>query len=184
MPVNVRCDLDPAPSFAMPSSASRCGSRTTWPRSSALPKTESKAPSPSSRTQGQVDRQVAGSGLEFQQTGGGVAGGARAMRTASSIPPPGQSSTATVRPRPRGSQAAVVRGRVPRRDWDGLLAGGGSSAPIGRRRGRSGRVRGLEQAQVREDLAHHGRVLHGCDELQPAATAWAGEHIEIEHAAH
>jgi len=34
---------------------------------------------------------------------------------------------------------------------------------------------------MREDLAHHGRVLHGCDELQSAATAWAGEHIEIEH---
>ena len=37
---------------------------------------------------------------------------------------------------------------------------------------------------MREDLAHHGRVLHGCDEAQPAATAWAGEDIEIERAAH
>ena len=122
--------------------------------------------------------------------GGGVAGGARAMRTAAAIPQPGQSSTAIVRRRPRGSHATVFRGRVPRRDWDGLLTGGGSSgssgssAQGGRRWGRSRRVRGVEQAQVREDRAHHGRVLHRGDAPQAAATARAGEDIEIEHAAH
>ena len=42
----------------------------------------------------------------------------------------------------------------------------------------------MEQAQVREDLAHHGRGLHRGDEPQPTATARAGEDIEIEHAAH
>ena len=42
----------------------------------------------------------------------------------------------------------------------------------------------MEQAQVREDRAHHGRVLHRGDEPPPAATARAGEDIEIEHAAH
>jgi hypothetical protein len=42
----------------------------------------------------------------------------------------------------------------------------------------------VEQAQVREDGADHGRVLHRGDAPQPAATAWAGEDIEIEYAAH
>ena len=42
----------------------------------------------------------------------------------------------------------------------------------------------MEQTQVREDGADHGRVLHRGDAPQPAATAWAGEDIEIEHAAH
>jgi hypothetical protein len=109
------------------------------------------------------------------------------MRTAASIPPPGPSSTAIVRQRPRGSHATVVRGRVRRRDGDGLLTGGGrrgSRAQGGRRRGRSGRVRGVEQAPAGEDRAHHGRVLHRGDAPQPAATAGAGEDIEIEHAAH
>jgi hypothetical protein len=62
--------------------------------------------------------------------------------------------------------------------------GGGGDAQVGRRRGWPRRVRRVEQAQVREDLAHHGRVLHRGDEPQPTATARAGEDIEIEHAAH
>jgi len=74
-----------------------------------------------------------------------------------------------------GVKAAVFRGRVRRRDWDGLLMGGGGSAQVGRRRGRSRRVRRVKQAQVREDRAHDGRVLHRGDAPQPAATARAGE---------
>jgi hypothetical protein len=62
--------------------------------------------------------------------------------------------------------------------------GGGGSAQVGGGRGPPRRVRRVEQAQVREDLAHHGRVRHRGDEPQPAATARAGEDIEIEHAAH
>jgi len=42
----------------------------------------------------------------------------------------------------------------------------------------------VEQTQVGEDGAHHGRVLHRGDAPQPTATARAGEDIEIEHAAH
>jgi predicted dehydrogenase len=112
-----------------------------------------------------------------------VAGAERATQPASPIPQPGQPSTAIVRRRPRGSQEASCRGRVQRRDWDGLLMGGGGSAQVGGGRGRPRRVRRVEQAQVREDLAHHGRVLHRGDEPQPAATARAGEDIEIEHGA-
>ena len=37
---------------------------------------------------------------------------------------------------------------------------------------------------MREDRAHHGRVLDGGEDAQPAATARAGEDIEIEHAGH
>ena len=37
---------------------------------------------------------------------------------------------------------------------------------------------------MREDRAHHGRVLDGGEDAQPAATARAGEDIEIEHAVH
>ena len=36
-----------------------------------------------------------------------------------------------LRPRPAGSQTAVCRGGVQRRDWNGLLTGGGSSAQVG-----------------------------------------------------
>jgi hypothetical protein len=57
-------------------------------------------------------------------------------------------------------------------------------AQVGGGRGRPRRVRRVEQTQVREDLAHHGRVLHGGDEPPPAATARAGEDIESEHAAY
>jgi len=60
--------------------------------------------------------------------------------------------------------------------------GGGGSAQVGGGRGRPRRVRRVEQAQGREDRAHHGRVLHRGDEPPPAATARAGEDIEIEHA--
>jgi hypothetical protein len=38
----------------------------------------------------------------------------------------------------------------------------------------------VEQAQVRENPAHHGWGLHGGDAPQPAATARAGEGIEID----
>jgi hypothetical protein len=37
---------------------------------------------------------------------------------------------------------------------------------------------------VGEDGLHRERILHGGDDLQPAATAGTGEYIEIEHAAH
>ena len=47
--------------------------------------------------------------------------------------------------------------------------GGGGNAQGGRRRGRPGGVRRVEQAQGREDFAHHGRVLHRGDAPQPAA---------------
>ena len=39
-------------------------------------------------------------------------------------------------------------------------------------------------ADVGEDGPHDGRVLHGGDDPQPAATAGTGEDIEVEHAAH
>jgi len=48
--------------------------------------------------------------------------------------------------------------------------GGGGSAQVGGGRGRPRRVRRVEQAQVREDLTHHGRVLHRDDEPQPTAS--------------
>jgi hypothetical protein len=115
---------------------------------------------------------------------GGVAGAERATRTASLIPPPGQSSTAILRRRPRGSQDASCRGRVQPRDWDRLRMGGGGSAQVGRRRGRPRRVRWVEQAPGREDLADHGRVLHRGDEPQPAAAARACEHVDPEGPAH
>jgi len=35
---------------------------------------------------------------------------------------------------------------------------------------------------VREDRAHHGRVLQRGDEPQPAAAAWAREHVDPEGA--
>jgi hypothetical protein len=95
---------------------------------------------------------------------GGVAGAERSARSASVIPPPGQSSAAILRRRPRGSQDASCRGRVHPRDSDGLLMGGDGRAQVGRRRGRPRRVRRVEQAQGREDLADHGRVLHRGDE--------------------
>ena len=60
-------------------------------------------------------------------------------------PPPGQSSAAILRRRPRGRQDASCTGRVPPRDWDGFLGGGGGRAQVGQRRGRSR----VEQAQVR-----------------------------------
>ena len=62
--------------------------------------------------------------------------------------------------------------------------GGGGDAQVARRRGWPRSVRRVEQAQVREDPAHNGRVLHRGDEPQPTATARAGEDIEIEHAVH
>jgi hypothetical protein len=42
----------------------------------------------------------------------------------------------------------------------------------------------VRAAGVGEDGAHDRGVLHGGDDAQPAATAGAGQDIEIEHAAH
>jgi hypothetical protein len=92
-------------------------------------------------------------------TGGRVAGAERAARTASVIPQPGQSSAAILRRQARGSQHAAFRGGVQRREWDGLLMRVGGRAQVGRRRGRPRRVRRVEQAQAREDLAHLPRLV-------------------------
>ena len=52
--------------------------------------------------------------------------------------------------------------------------GWGGAVPLG----------GEREAEVGEDGAGHGRVRDGGDDAQPAATAGAGESIEIEHAVH
>ena len=47
--------------------------------------------------------------------------------------------------------------------------------------GRARRLRGARAGQVAEDRAHDGRVLHGGDDAQAAATARAGQDVEVEH---
>jgi len=51
-------------------------------------------------------------------------------------------------------------------------------------RGRAGRFGGERAAGVGEDGPHGARVVDGGDDVQAAATAGAGEDIEIEHATH
>jgi hypothetical protein len=59
----------------------------------------------------------------------------------------------------RGAVKTRLQGQSPTPRLGGLLMGGGGSGQVGRRRGRPRRARRVEQTQVREDLAHHGRVL-------------------------
>ena len=54
----------------------------------------------------------------------------------------------------------------------------------GRGWGGAGWRRGAGAGAVGEDGLHGARVLDGGEDAQPAATAGAGEDIEIEHAAH
>jgi hypothetical protein len=68
---------------------------------------------------------------------------------------------------PRGSARAVSLPNRGRGGWSGAR-----------------RLRGVRAAGVGEDGAHDRGVLHGGDDAQPAATAGAGQDIEIEHAAH
>jgi len=100
------------------------------------------------------------------------------------IPPPGQSSPAILRWRPRDSQGAPCRGRVSPRGGGGITGGRGGSTGVGGWRGRARRSPGGEQAQMREDLAHHGRVLHRGDEPQPSPAARAREHVDPESPVH
>src|SRR5215467_1479897 len=60
---------------------------------------------------------------------------------------------------------------------------GGRGADL-RDRGGAGWVGGVRAGEVGEDGAKHGWVLDGGDDAEAAATAGAGEDIEIPHAAH
>jgi len=50
--------------------------------------------------------------------------------------------------------------------------------------GEAGEVGARRQCEVGEEGAHDRRILDGGDDTHPAATAWTGEDVEIEHVAH
>jgi hypothetical protein len=130
--------------------------------------------------------------------------GYRRDRTARSLPGTGDGShnhqgglgphaLATHSGRRVDPAAAAARGRTPqpaasRRRHDGVRR---APEPIRSGRGGAGRGwggaggrRGARPSPVGKEGLHDGRVLHNCDDLQPAATAGTGEDIEGEHAVH
>ena len=88
---------------------------------------------------------------------------------------PGRPSPSSIRETSERSAGPPGEGYPVAAVWSGW--GGPGRAGVGA-------VGARRQSEVGEDGTHDRRVLHGGDDAQPAATAGAGQDIEIEHAVH